>query len=463
MPPKVKSASKQITVTFSPEKNYVFAIDGRGTSVLGKLQGDHVTAYGLVETGFYRALSGMDMSEINELFELQNRDSLRGRRGKVYDFISALASLDEERAETLYLEIDKILKDYNDKRHSKTELRADTKSAQEDDSLEGRNLERVLRSIELEYKENGDFVRESLLKMVSLTMTFYNHIPGTAYFPIPEFEAGKDEGSAVKTAISSIETAISDAKPYSKQTTIAARTQVKNIMKSAVEAISSLMHYPEIIDVAYDEGKPTEKVKIAESFLGEHRAKTLADGAKTAKARDNSEANLVAALTRHLHITLAVYPELGEVFDKKELTKTFVKRMIGGKGGVATDMGWPTFNADVKISSIAASVETALTALETKTKDSHYTNYTDYDDLVSSDDEEEPTKLTPKKAPKPQVAKQLFKTEASLEEELDRLRKLEIAVKKLQSDGKLPAALKIELEKTDPSLFVGKPGATHSK
>jgi len=53
----IVKASKSVNASFSPEKKYQFGIFGRAPSVLGgNTQGDHVTAYALVEEGFYRVV-----------------------------------------------------------------------------------------------------------------------------------------------------------------------------------------------------------------------------------------------------------------------------------------------------------------------------------------------------------------------------------------------------------------------
>ncbi len=437
-----KPASKSIVVTFSPEKDYEFGIDGRGTSVLGKLQGDHVTAYGLVEMGFYRALSSLESEEVFELFELENRNSLRERRGKVYDFISAIAALDSSRnAVSLYKRVDSILEEYNEQRNLKTNLRADTKKAQEDAGLDGKNLKRVLQSIESEYKENGDFVRESLLKMVGLVMTFYNHIPNTAYFAIPEFEAGKDEGSAVRTSTKALENIVKTAEPFSKIDSVAARNKITILLGSAVDNISNLIHFPEIIPVNYTDKKGKVTTKSVDEFLGEHRAKTLADGARTtAKARDNTEQSLTSALTKHMHITFATYPELEEVFTSDEVVNSFVKKVIGGRNGEPNDMGWPSFNNNAAIGRISLAVRSGLESLKDKAREKHYTSYEEYDDLVSSDDEEESTK------PKARIAKPKAKALTAMKVKKEAITITEEEFTELQELRKLKAIVDAKVD-----------------
>jgi hypothetical protein len=453
-----KPASKSISVTFSPEKNHEFGIDGRGTSVLGKLQGDHVTAYGLVEMGFYRALSSLESEEVFELFKLENRNSLRERRGKVYDFISAIAALDTTKnAVSMYQRVDGILEEYNEKRHLKTRLRADTRKAQEDDELDGRNLKRVLHSIESEYKENGDFVRESLLKIVGLVMTFYNHIPNTAYFAIPEFEAGKDEGSAVRTSTKALDNIVRKAEPLSKIDSVVARNKITILLGSAVDNISNLIHFPEIVPVHYTDKKGKVTTKSVDEFLGEHRAETLAYGARTARARDNTEQSLTSALTKHMHITFATYPELEEVFSSDDIVNSFVRKVIGGRNGEPSDMGWPSFNNKVAIGRISLAVRNGLESLKDKAQKKHYTSYAEYDDLVSSDDEEESTK------PKPRIAKPKAKALTTMKVKKEAITITEEEFTELQELRKLKAivdakegvsfAVREEIKRECPTLY----------
>ncbi len=452
-----KPASKSISVNFSPEKKYQFGIDGRGTSVLGKLQGDHVTAYGLVEEGFYRILSNLSDEEVDGLFKLDNRESLRERRGKVYDYISSIAILDKKNAVSLYTQIDEILKEYNEKRHSKTELRQDTREAQENDTLNKKSLAQILRGIELQYRENGEFVRESLLKIVGLVMTFYNHIPNTSYFSIPEFEASSSEGSTVRTSTEAIASKIRSAQNLVKDGSIASNNRLTRLSDEAVDSIVNLIHLPEIIPVEYEDKKGKKITKSVDDFLEEHKNKTVIDGAKTAKARENTEQELVTALAKHMHITFAVYPELKEVFDKNYLTKSFVEKFIGGRNGNPNDMGWPTFRRQSERDRIYELVKDKLKDFKKMTKEKHYTSYEEYDDLVSSDDEEESTK------PRPRIAKPKAKTLMKVKQEgividedtlreLEELRKFKQLVEK---EGAISHSLKQKLKKECPSLYQG--------
>ena len=418
-----KSASSSILVDFrlnAKKKDvYELKIEGRGTSVLGNVQGDHVTPYGLVEYGFYRILDGLRNEEVNNLFELQNRKSLRHRRSRLYDFISAIAVLDyTKKKESLYGRIDAILADYNKKRSPKKKIRESTKVAKNDTSLIGSNLETILTGIEAKYKENGALVRDTLKEITRLVLTFYNHIPHTTYFPIDGFAASSDEGSIIKAALSEIEKNVASSKQLQKKNPV---VELGKCLKSVADATSRLIHYPEITGVKVVEvgvpkvsltfpdsadlsGVVCNRTKIISSddVLGAHRAHTLYNGAvRTAKSRDNTQEMLIKAITRHLHIVRSVY-ELDEHFYTKERVLSVVEKIIKdekvkkkcGDKEIDVQMGWPSFvNATDEI---AVDVLAGLDELRKKSEIYHYTMYEEYDDLESSSDEEESTKPNPR-------------------------------------------------------------------
>lgn len=454
-----KAASASISADFRHNAGkgvHELRIDGRGTSVLGKPQGDHVTSYGLVENGFYRALSGLRNEEVDNLFELGNRQSLRGKRSKIYDFISAIAVLDGGKTESLYSRVDGILDDYNRKRLPKTQIREQTRTAQDDAGLTGSNLESILSGIEMKYKENGTLMRASLKEITRLVLTFYNHVPNTAYFLIEGFAAPRDEGSIIKSALPVIESHIAASKTLKQENSVASRARLGHNLTSVIDSISSLIHYPEITRVnVVDKGKIVG-TKTAEEVLGEHRSYTLTNGAKTtARARDNTKETLVNALAKHLHITFAVYPELEEVFDKREMVSALVRKVIGGKAGGAN--GWPTFNNAAGIADITTRVEEGLETFRKWSKDFHYTKYPRYAELESSDDEEESTKPRPRiavakaKALAPAQIKQeaITITEEELRE-LQELRKFKAIV-----DAKVDVSFVVqeEIKRECPTLY----------
>ena len=93
-----------------------------GKSVASQCAGAHVTALNLVLNGFLRILDKITEKEVKELSNLKNRDSLRGRRSKLYDYVSAIAVLDPDRSRLLYDAVDKILENYNTEREKKVQF-----------------------------------------------------------------------------------------------------------------------------------------------------------------------------------------------------------------------------------------------------------------------------------------------------------------------------------------------------
>ncbi len=417
-------ASSSIKATIKPAANnqeYELDIAGRGTSVLGSnKQGDHVTAYSLVEEGLRRALSGLSRAEVDELFELGNRDSLRGKRNKLYDFISAIAVLDPDStkatkkkagvlySDKLFDDIDGILRKYNDKRTRKTKLREDTRTFQDDLTLVDGNLSAALGNIEQSYNKNGEYIRETFTEIAGAILTFYNHIPGTSYFAIPGFAAEKDEGGLVRAAKPILEAAINTCKTLDNSN-VGGRIIKQRQLDTIVTSIAGLMHYPEITDA---------------NILYQHQLDTQNYGAKRRPSlyRENSENNLVISLARHMHIVFASYPELNTLFTKDEIVKPFISKMINGKepGKIL----WPTFNRQADIDRISGSVVTTLNQLNMYLDGRKYNARNSYQYLESSDDEDEPTKPRIKvKQEVPREEPALVKTDTQAElEELRRLK-----------------------------------------
>ncbi len=436
-----KQASSSIKAGFSPSPNkkpgFQFDLSGRGTSVLGKFQGDHVTAYGLVEAGFHRIIGSLTQAEFDELFRLENRDSLRERRGRIYDFVSAIAVLDDEmKTDSFYQRIDTLLKEYNEARISKTTIREETRRVQEDPEIIGEPLSLALQGIEAKYGKNGAALRHLLTEITRLTLTFYNHIPHTAYFPIAGFEASSDEGSTIRTSLPKIEEIISSSKELERGSPALSAKLRDNL----IPAIVSLIHYPEITD---------------EDALGEHREITLTRGGRSAQPRDNKHGKLLDAMAKHLHVVLAVYPELEEIFDTKDIVSFFVAKFIGGKDGKGL-MGWPSLNTETKLNKITTLVTTKMQTLKEASSDRHYTSYKEYDDLVSSGDEEESTsprvKLKAASATKLETSKELSAAERAELEMLRKFKEMVVSGEEIE----LSFTAKEKLKSQFPDVFKSK-------
>ncbi|MDF3047623.1 MAG: hypothetical protein K0R73_741 [Candidatus Midichloriaceae bacterium] len=109
--------SNQIYADFRrKEGEYNFSMTGRGTSVLGSVQGDHVTAYALVEHGIKTAVRGIQFDD-----ESGAMIDPRTQRGNLYNFLNKIAALNPPKREELFTEIITVLQGYNNIRFKKTD------------------------------------------------------------------------------------------------------------------------------------------------------------------------------------------------------------------------------------------------------------------------------------------------------------------------------------------------------
>ena len=287
-------------------------------------------------------------------------------------------------------------------------------------------------NVEQLYNKNGEHIRETLTEIARLVLTFYNHIPHTAYFPIVGFEAASSEGSAVRTALSTIDKSIKTITKIPADN-VATRVIKQTNLDNIVTSLANLMHYPEITD---------------EGLLGKHRAKTLLDGAKRlSESRDNTKENLVSAIAKHLHITFAVFPELERLFARDEIVKPFISRIISGKE--QNKVLWPTFDSQQHVNSITNDVSGKLDLLKAQLPQKGYTVRDAYKDLASSDDEEETT------VPRIKVKIEVPEVKADALQELQELRKYKARMDKAIKSGtlKLPFVLQEDLRRECPNLY----------
>ena len=206
---KPLAPSKSIKPNYSPAKVkksdvWRFDLSGRAPSVLCSGQGDHVTAYRLVEEGLYKKLNELTFDERENLADIDNRNLLRARRSGLFDYVSALAVLDLDRKDNLYLALDQVLISYNQNRHKKTEIRQNVTTFHDDSTLVGLAYEEALRGQEAKFNENGEKIRGIFTRTAELLLTFYNKIPHTAYFNIKGFEEGAGDIKTAKTKIDQV-------------------------------------------------------------------------------------------------------------------------------------------------------------------------------------------------------------------------------------------------------------------
>ncbi len=321
--------SEQIFGTFRRNgKVYEFKILGRGTSVLGSSQGDHVTAYALVEHGIKNALENIKIDDDNAISDP------RDQRGKLYNFLSKIAALDPDRREILFDGITTALKEYNKERFKKTDLnKTELDLIHEGDNLHkmrdnSNEMKTLIEKLETRYgkyrdvkslischaeqvklckeqekrhtKRLAEFQRDSahkahinnllicdtLTEMSRIIMTFYNHIPKTAFLKIKGFEASSSEGGKVRDVLAKL-------KKISENGSVELR---EKSIDTVVDCLSSLFHYPQ----------------IEETALAQHIEETKKLKSKLAEYRTNLRSDLRLVVSRHLFIAFAAFPNLEE-------------------------------------------------------------------------------------------------------------------------------------------------------
>jgi hypothetical protein len=95
---------------------YEFKIKGRGTSIVKNGQGDHVTAYGLVERGIKRHFRNISITKVEDL------DLLRQQRLELFKYINKLKAIDYDFAAKIEELMKVSQKQYDLNRYSKDKL-----------------------------------------------------------------------------------------------------------------------------------------------------------------------------------------------------------------------------------------------------------------------------------------------------------------------------------------------------
>lgn len=434
--------SKSIIPNYSPSKVknsnvWRFDLSGRAPSVLCSVQGDHVTAYRLVEEGLYKKLNELTLDERENLADIGNRNLLRARRSGLFDYVSALAVLDLDRKDSLYLALDQVLISYNQNRHKKTEIRQNVTTFHDDSTLVGLPYEEALRGQEARFNENGEKIRNIFTSASELLLTFYNKIPHTAYFNIKGFEEGPGDIRTAKTKIDQVNKWI---KEQSEDAEISSGVlAVKR--PPIVEAMNSLIHYPEITDSAK---------------LDAHQAENIDKQGKKNQPRNNTKDTLIMILSRHVHIFFSVHPEIKNTFNANgELIDNFVDKFIDAG---ASKPNWPSFTSAEEIQSIKDGVKDGVKELEDRVSAHHYSLWKESKkashvyDLDSSEDEEILTKPRIKVAPIKgekitDVKDQEFE---SMKKKFEKLLIYKSVVEK--NRGKIPESVQKEIDDSFSSL-----------
>ncbi len=419
-PVSILEASQSVVATFKFDgTSQSIKIEGRGPSVLGSIQGDHVTAYALVKRGFARTLQDLELNSEESLTDLKEK------RGKIYNFVSAIGTLDESRRDNLYEGITQILRNYNQQRFKKSEISSIESFAIEQQATENHEIaDTILSHMGKEKLANGQIICSSLEKMAETLITFYNKTPASAFLQIEGFEAPSNEGPKVTAVLNRLERFSSeqfdDKKKEFFQNQRQTQQEIEKLeseikssgsnrrsgskvdkkskkleekrsyldsldferlkFKEVVQNISSLFFYPE----------------IESSLLEIHEKETADLKVSTAFPRNNTKENLVSAAAKHMHIVLAAYPEL-ERFGQDQLTSVFVAQVISQPYEVKNpanrrknakntkrECGWPSFNNEQSIKEISDAVIANLRQLQESTGHNLYSETERFRSVQSS-------------------------------------------------------------------------------
>lgn len=416
-PSSALDASQSIVATFKFDgTSQSIKIEGRGPSVLGSIQGDHVTAYALVKRGFARTLQDLELNSEESLADLKER------RGRIYNFISAIATLDESRRDGLYEGSTQILRNYNQQRFQKSEISSIESFARGQQTTENHEVAATIIShMEKEKLANSQIICSSLEKMAETLMTFYNKVPASAFLQIEGFEAPANEGPKVTAVLNRLERFSlgqfdDEQKEFGKiQTHL---QQEIDSLKSEIDSSSSsrrsgskvekkseeLRHkYDHLASLDFEDflfGKVVQDVsslffypQINPKLLEAHAEKT-AEKASTASPRNNSKEDLVLAAAKHMHIVFSAYPELAEQYDQAQLTSAFVAHVISQpyeikdpenkRKNATRKCGWPSFNDEAPIREISTAVVENLRQLQENTVQNSYSETEKFKSVQSS-------------------------------------------------------------------------------
>ncbi|KIE05142.1 hypothetical protein NF27_EY02380 [Candidatus Jidaibacter acanthamoeba] len=383
--------SKQIVAKFRidhKDREFKLALKGRGTSVLGSAQGDHVTAYGLIERGIKRAVEGIIIND-NDAMTVDPRP----QRSRLYDFLSAISILDGNDRNELYSQVTPFLQSYNSQRFKLTEIR----KMEQDLKSEGNNLNSMeaqlaelegivqknpknskLKNIQTElsnqlvkqiesyslrlnrFEEDKDrklqrnyyLICTTLSDIAEVILTFYNHIPKTTFLRIPGYAPEGNEGTRVQNALNNLSKIEKDLEEYSPNHSL-----TQHGVGLVADNLWQLFHYP--------------KIKGSGALL-EH-AEATRKLSRRAIARTNDLDDLILVASRHLHIAFAAFPLIGSCGERELVAKQFTTTL--------TDSWKINKNISIKLSN---KVTNELKDLSNKMSSNHYTSTREHNDHCSS-------------------------------------------------------------------------------
>lgn len=394
MPPKKslkspKKSSSSLSAFFTDnDDGFSVEITGRPPGLFENIQGDHVTAYSLIERGLKRVLSNM-ANETGVDIGLAMRNQLRIKRGQLFDYLTSITILNPtiEEYERCYTVIDSFIQEYNDRRNLKSTIRSQYQDALTE--LKGEEAKKLLADAikgdrRRKLAENNVHIRDLFSDIARYLLTYYNKIPLTSFYTLGLGYENEGEGAAVKSAIKEIDRSLADPDD-------------SKALRAIVESAIKLIYYPEIVNVAIENEKTKGETKIITAkdvMLSNAQVVTNFGRKKISAPRTNDRTTLCQLLARHLFILTAAYPEISEKFDKKLLIDSFIEGFVTqGKNG------WPSIKTSEELSEIKAGVSHRLNELVKKKAKYQYKqrvvakfNYKQGEDSIiySSDEEDLP-------------------------------------------------------------------------
>lgn len=341
--PNLKTeASDQILASFISHDGVThnFKTSGRGTSILGSLQGDHVTAYGLIKRGITHSFTNVVIRKAEDL------DQIRVRRDeKLFPYLSAITCVNERFQDDFVEDLEKIMTNYNNGRFKKTylnRLKAIEQSYPDGDE----NKEALTDTIEKAYIGNCHAMCRETEEITRSLLTHYNHVPNTTFPKDPNNPDTHDERSALdrldsdhKVASAMIkvcqeeiekqEKEIEDARNLSSSSRRTRKNNPellgnnldalkdslielkKNKLENQISDIKELFFYPRISDEDHEINS-----QIAKDPCSLREWQKENNFSQLARPRTNDNETLSDVVARHIFISFAAYPELKENQDQ---------------------------------------------------------------------------------------------------------------------------------------------------
>ena len=350
--PADESASVIASFVSRDGVEHALKIKGRGNSVMGKVQGDHVTAYGLIERGITRSVSDIKIAKAEDWANVVEA------RGRLYEYVIKMMALSDVFGEKLIAKIKTAKERYDSRRFKKTNLasqRSDFESlsqfkekiindpmaviSSDDLSFLSMLVEKMVNTneyiIEKAYISNSYAIFEEINFVARSLMTFYNTLPFTA-FPRGSDSAGSrgEQGSLNQLEMLSLEfekLRKSDRPPRD--------VVIEGLIREAASNMERLFFYP-MIDEETSRGNEKIILDKTGSLLEAWRVDNGFPKGYISLPRTNELETLMKVLGRHVNIICSVYNEIGEyrervkdefieqVFDKQWWEVSYDKKVV---------------------------------------------------------------------------------------------------------------------------------------